>query len=50
MTAQPDPAKGRRAARIPVLPTLLVALAVLVMIGLGVWQLQRRGEKAQALA
>lgn len=31
--------------RLPVLPTLIVAAAVLVMIGLGVWQLQRSGEK-----
>jgi cytochrome oxidase assembly protein ShyY1 len=37
-------------ARIPLIPTILVALAVLVMIGLGVWQLQRRAEKAEALA
>ncbi|MBH1999941.1 MAG: SURF1 family protein [Sphingomonadaceae bacterium] len=37
-------------ARIPVIPTIIVALAVLVMIGLGIWQLQRRGEKAQAIA
>jgi cytochrome oxidase assembly protein ShyY1 len=35
--------------RLPLLPTILVALAVLVMIGLGMWQLQRRSEKAQAL-
>ncbi|MFC3442841.1 SURF1 family protein [Sphingobium rhizovicinum] len=37
-------------ARIPIIPTILVALAVLTMIGLGVWQLQRRAEKEQALA
>lgn len=35
---------------IPVVPTIFVVAAILVMIGLGVWQLQRRGEKAQALA
>ena len=35
---------------IPILPTISVVAAILVMIGLGVWQLQRRGEKAQALA
>lgn len=29
----------------PVVPTMLVALAVLAMIGLGVWQLQRHEEK-----
>ena len=27
--------------RLPVLPTILVAMAVAVMIGLGVWQVQR---------
>ncbi|MCP1471833.1 cytochrome oxidase assembly protein ShyY1 [Sphingobium sp. OAS761] len=32
-------------ARVPLLPTSLVAAAVIVMIGLGVWQLQRREEK-----
>lgn len=37
-------------ARIPIIPTIIVALAVLVMIGLGFWQFQRRDEKAQALA
>lgn len=47
MSAQPDPAPP---AHIPVLATILVALAVLTMIGLGVWQLQRRGEKEAALA
>ncbi|MCI4590537.1 SURF1 family protein [Sphingobium sp. BYY-5] len=47
MTEQPDPA---HAPRIPVIPTVLVTLAVLVMIALGVWQLQRRAEKAEALA
>lgn len=36
--------------RIPVVPTILVGLAILAMIGLGVWQLQRRGEKAAQLA
>lgn len=36
--------------RIPLIPTLLVAIAVLAMIALGVWQLQRRAEKEQALA
>jgi cytochrome oxidase assembly protein ShyY1 len=37
-------------ARIPFIPTIIVALAVLVMIGLGFWQFQRRDEKVQALA
>lgn len=36
--------------RLPILPTLLVAAAVAVMIGLGVWQLRRAEEKAQLLA
>jgi surfeit locus 1 family protein len=34
----------------PVLPTILVALAVATMIALGVWQLQRKGEKEALLA
>ncbi|MHA6722048.1 SURF1 family protein [Sphingomonas sp. RS2018] len=36
--------------RLPILPTLIVALAVATMIALGVWQLERRQEKAVALA
>lgn len=36
--------------RLPLIPTLIVAAAVLVMIGLGVWQLQRRAEKEATLA
>lgn len=36
--------------RIPLIPTLLVALAVAAMIGLGVWQLQRRTEKDSAIS
>lgn len=35
--------------RVPVLATLLVALAVAAMLALGVWQLQRRTEKAALL-
>jgi surfeit locus 1 family protein len=35
--------------RIPVLPTLLVALAIAAMIALGIWQLQRRAEKEAQL-
>nr|WP_315458749.1 SURF1 family cytochrome oxidase biogenesis protein [uncultured Sphingorhabdus sp.] len=31
--------------RWPILPTILVALAIATMIGLGVWQLQRKSEK-----
>jgi surfeit locus 1 family protein len=40
----------RRVRRFPVIATLVVALAVAAMIGLGVWQLQRRTEKLAELA
>ena len=33
----------------PLIPTILVAAAIATMIGLGVWQLQRRGEKLDLL-
>ena len=36
--------------KLPLLPTLLVGLAVAVMIGLGIWQLERRQEKGALLA
>lgn len=36
--------------RIPLLPTILVTAAAIVMIGLGVWQLQRAKEKEARLA
>lgn len=36
--------------RIPLLPTLLVALAALAMIGLGIWQLDRRAWKEALVA
>lgn len=36
--------------RWPLLPTIIVGLAVATMIGLGVWQLQRKGEKEALLA
>ena len=36
--------------RLPVIPTIVVALAVAVMIGLGVWQLQRAKWKEGLLA
>lgn len=36
--------------RLPVLPTLLVAAAVAAMIALGIWQLQRKGEKEALIA
>lgn len=35
---------------IPVLPTIIVVAAVLAMVALGLWQLQRRTEKEAALA
>ena len=31
--------------KLPLIPTILVALAVAAMIGLGIWQLERRKEK-----
>jgi surfeit locus 1 family protein len=36
--------------RLPIIPTILVALAVITMIGLGCWQLERRKEKEALLA
>ena len=36
--------------RFPLFASFIVAAAVLVMIGLGIWQLQRRGEKEAMLA
>lgn len=49
MTTVPPPAPpaGGRGAfrRLPLIPTIIVAAAVLTMIGLGVWQLSRAGEK-----
>jgi len=36
--------------RFPVFATILVGLAVVAMIALGIWQLQRRGEKEALLA
>jgi surfeit locus 1 family protein len=36
--------------KLPIIPTILVALAVAVMMGLGIWQLQRRAEKDALLA
>jgi len=36
--------------RLPIIPTLIVAAAVLTMIGLGIWQLQRADEKEALLA
>ena len=36
--------------RLPLLPTIIVAAAVLTLLGLGFWQLQRAGEKHALLA
>jgi cytochrome oxidase assembly protein ShyY1 len=36
--------------RLPLIPTIIVALAVATMIALGVWQLQRKGEKEALIA
>ena len=36
--------------RFPIIPTIIVALAVMTMIGLGVWQLQRKSEKEALIA
>lgn len=36
-------------SRIPLIPTLVVAVAVIIMVALGIWQLQRRAEKDAAL-
>ena len=33
------------ARKLPVVATIIVAGAVVVMVGVGVWQLQRAGEK-----
>ena len=38
------------ARRVPIIPTIIVAVAVATMIGLGVWQLGRMQEKAELLA
>ena len=36
--------------RWPIIPTIIVALAVATMVGLGVWQLQRKGQKEALVA
>lgn len=36
--------------KLPPVPTILVGLAVAAMIGLGIWQLDRRGEKEALIA
>ena len=35
--------------KLPLIPTIVVAAAVAVMLGLGIWQLQRAGEKQKLL-
>lgn len=45
----PFPAKGRRRG-LPLFPTLLTILAVALMVGLGLWQLQRMRWKDALLA
>jgi len=36
--------------KLPLLPTILVLLAVMTMVALGIWQLQRKSEKEAAIA
>jgi cytochrome oxidase assembly protein ShyY1 len=36
--------------KLPIIPTILVALAVVTMIGLGIWQLERKQQKEALLA
>lgn len=36
--------------RIPIIPTIVVALAIATMIGLGIWQIERAGEKNALIA
>ena len=36
--------------RIPIIPTIIVAAAIATMIGLGIWQLDRKGEKEALIA
>ena len=45
-----DPLPQRRAASVPLIPTLIVGLAVLAMVGLGIWQLKRAAWKEGLLA
>lgn len=43
-------AAPRKARKWPVIPTVIVVLAVLTMLGLGFWQLQRKSEKEALIA
>lgn len=44
------PTTSRIVRRWPIVPTLIVAAAIATMIALGVWQLQRKGEKEAMIA
>ena len=37
------------ARKVPIIPTIVVAAAVAIMLGLGIWQLQRAAEKQELL-
>ena len=55
MNGAPSPGGGEPGAiqmirRLPLIPTILVGIAVAVMIGLGFWQLDRRSQKEALLA
>ena len=50
MMTEADQPETPRARRWPIIPTILVLAAVAVMIALGVWQLQRKGEKEALIA
>lgn len=50
MSDKPDPIAPKRAARFPLWPTVIVLLLAAIMVGLGVWQLQRHAEKTAAIA
>lgn len=42
--------REQQTGRLPIIATIIVAAAVAAMIGLGIWQLQRKGEKEAAIA
>lgn len=48
--AAPTPPAASPTPRWPLIPTLLVLVAVAVMIGLGIWQLQRKADKEALIA
>jgi surfeit locus 1 family protein len=35
--------------KLPILPTLITLLCVVIMFGLGIWQLERKAEKDERL-